>query len=906
MRKPLDLINAPLSGSSLIEASAGTGKTYSLAALFLRFIVEEGLKVEDILVVTFTEAATEELRGRIRSRLREALNLFSGGDSSDEFLTKLVEKCGDNERGRRRLVRALASFDEAPIFTIHSFCGRVLAQSAFECGAPFELEVSGDSASALAEVAGDYWRSAVGALPALVKRRLQERRVGVPELARFAGKWRSRQNLTLIPDGFVKWSPELEEEVSALFKRFGVEWREGRDEAIGLIQESPAINKSSYSKRYLPLWNASVTSYAAGEDPLVAPDSLKRFSNSGLEEKRKGDGPLPTHPLFDLTEELVAALASLECSVNQAVSSFKIGAIKYLRDKLPEWKGEHKLRHFDDLLIELRDALYSDGGDALAGELRKRYRAALIDEFQDTDPVQYEIFSRLFGEGHPLFIIGDPKQAIYSFRGADVYTYMHAAKETARANTLDKNFRSSPKLVGAVNTIFSAHENPFLIEQIKFEPALSGLGDGPSFTVGGVEDAPLKICLITRGDVKLTSKDAARRAMEAVAVEIVNLLGGGDGERSFVDGRDLRAEDIAILSNTHDNARALQKLLLSRGVPAVIYDSESVYASPEARELYLLLRAAEDPSYMNGVRGALATSLIGLDARSLKEVEEGELWEEWLLRMLFYHRLWHERGFVQMARALIDGEGIRAWVLSREGGERTLTNILHLVELLAHAAADEKLSAAGVVKYLGAKLAQGDAAEEHEMRIESDENAVRILTVHKSKGLEYPVVFVPFSYEVMGGGREEEVFCHDSEDSLKGILNIDSQSPEYPLHLEAALAEQQAERVRALYVALTRGSRRTYFFTGPISGSEGSGAASLLTPGVDPSTLSDAEYFSLMNVLSKASEGAIEVREVGPPGGLPAKCMYKTEGAFASSLSARVPRASNRAQWSVESFSSLS
>ncbi|PLX45997.1 MAG: exodeoxyribonuclease V subunit beta [Deltaproteobacteria bacterium] len=905
MRKPLDLLRARLKGSTLIEASAGTGKTYSLAALFLRYIVEEGFKVEEILVVTFTEAATEELRGRIRARLKEALALFAVGESDDEFLKGLLAKCVDHELARRRIVRALASFDEAPIFTIHSFCGRVLAQSAFECGAPFEREVSGDSSSALEEVVGDYWRVTVGNLPVLVKRRLQEKRIGVGELSKFAGKWRARQNMTLIPDGGDPWPESLEGSVKSLFESFSSLWLESRGEVARLIQESPAVNKRSYSRKNLPRWVDLVTSYAAGSDPFSAPEELLRFSNSGLEDKRTGEGALPVHKIFDLAEELVLAIASLERAVNQTLLSFKMGAIKYLREHLPKWKSEHRLRHFDDLILELRDALASDGGEALAVQLRSRYRAALIDEFQDTDPVQYEIFSRIFGAGHPLFIIGDPKQAIYSFRGADVYTYMHAAKETEQANTLDKNYRSSPALVRGVNTLFGAYENPFLVEEIKFEPAIPGLDGDPSFTVDGVEDAPLKVCHILRGDGKLSTADAARRAMEYVTAEILTLLGGVDGEAALADGKPLRAEDIAVLSNTHDNARALQGMLLSRGVPAVIYDSESVFSSSEARELYLLLRAIEEPGYMNGVRGALATSLIGLDARQIKAVEEGEGWEEWLLRVLFYHRLWHERGFIQMSRALIDGEGIRARLLASDGGERRLTNLLHIVELLGHAAVEGKLGAAGVTKHLAAKLAHGGKSEEHEMRIESDANAVRILTVHKSKGLEYPVVFVPFSYEVMGR-RAVEAFCHDPSDSMKGILNIDPDSPEYPEHREAALAEQRAERVRALYVALTRGSRRTYFFCGPIDGSEGSGVATLLTPESDPAQLGDDGYSTIVEGLAEGSSGSIEVRPVGPLGGLPPSCIYQPAGEKAEALRVRIPRANHSARWSVESFSSIS
>ena len=421
MVKPLDLTAMGLSGTHLIEASAGTGKTYTIASLFLRLLLEERMPVEAILVVTYTVPATDELKTRIRDKLRQARDAFALGTSEDPFIAWLMEKAGNRVQALGLLDDALARFDETAISTIHGFCQRMLKELAFETASPFETELVTDQADMVASIADDFFRLRITAQ-------------AVPEFVSFARaskvspEWfmalAGQRNLStgIIPQGAVPGRPEGLEALLAAFRRALVAlaeaWPEARGQVERLLSDPATMNQTSHKAARIPRYLEEVDRcLAMGSATLPLPDCLEKITQEAVGHATKKGAARPEHPVFALCGALQEAGTALSAAMTDELTALKVEFLGYLDKALARRKEKAGVVHFDDLLVRMHQALQSRGGDALAGAVAGRFKAALIDEFQDTDPLQYEIFRRCFA-GSCLFFIGDPKQAVYSFRGA--------------------------------------------------------------------------------------------------------------------------------------------------------------------------------------------------------------------------------------------------------------------------------------------------------------------------------------------------------------------------------------------------------------------------------------------------------------------------------------------------------
>jgi exodeoxyribonuclease V beta subunit len=892
---------------NLVEASAGTGKTYAIAALYCRLVAEEGYSVDRILVVTYTEAATEELRGRIRERLREAHGVFGGKETKDPFLRELLANSKDHVRARSALWSALCSFDESAIHTIHGFCLRALSESAFESGSPFDAELMEDVDSATREVVDDLWRRKIFTAAPLFARYVMENAT-TEQLFSLVGRWGTREGLTVLPAITSTGLPEAEERFKKILAEFGRVWEERREEACRLLG-SGCLKGNIYKPDSIPEWGNEIDRFLRGGGAGKPPDKLEKFSTSSIEKALKKGFETPRDPLFDLCRTFLEAAEELENALKGELLRLKAETLREAKEALKKLKGERNLRHFDDLLTDLRDALRGESRERLVASLRSRYRAALIDEFQDTDPIQYEIFKTVFGEG-PLFLIGDPKQAIYGFRGADVNAYIAAAKEASRSYTLDVNWRSAPDLIEAVNSLFGSAPRPFGHERIPFHPASPAEKEHKLLAFDGELDrAPFKVWFTRRGEEgKPIGKTWGRRACaEAVAGEIVRLLAGAREGRVTVGGAPLQPGDVAVLVRTNKNALIVKDSLTSRGVPSVICTEESVFESREAWELLQILHAVANPADYRSAKGALATDIMGRDGGLIARMEETSLeWFGLVERLYSYREEWRNRSFVAMARNFLSAEKVRRNLLSCPDGERKLTNLLQCVELLEKADAEEKLGVEGVIKYLSAKIADPsrNPSGEHQLRIETDERAVRIITIHKSKGLEYPVVFCPFLWDSSSRRKETEVACRDAGDPLKVILDLGS--PLLEEHREQKRREDFAEEMRLLYVALTRASAGLYLVWGGFSEAHDRAANALFHPSGTTfggkKDLSDEEMLSDLENLSRRSGGRIAVASLPEP----SFEILPRESAAKTGLSLEGFRGAVASEWSVTSFSALS
>lgn len=921
--QPIDLTRVPLSGTQLVEASAGTGKTFTIAALYQRLVLEAGIPLERILVVTFTEAAAAELKGRLRRALVELRQLFAGATPADALQVRLLADGDERELRRVRLEAALRNFDDAAIHTIHGFCQRALADSAFECGGAFEIELVPDQEALLQEVVDDFWRLNCYPASPLFAAYLLSRGQGPEPLAR------ELRRLVNKPDAELRGPApprQLEAQEQALLEQ----WERLRqisadsgDEAVALLC-SGALRANSYAPARVPGWYQELEAYLRQPLPGFRPPAkLGHFCASKIRGAvKKGATGVPEHELFDAAEAFASALEDLTGAFQRAFGRLQQALLEWARAELHRRQLVRRQRGFDDLIGALRQALGATGGVALRNILRQRYRAALIDEFQDTDPAQYEIFRGLFADGStPLFLVGDPKQAIYGFRGADLFAYLRARRDATQHWSLLRNWRSEAGLIGAVNAIFSAVEAPFLLPEMEFEAAVPGPCPPPALLERGHSQSPLRLWLLGADEEAAPSVERAQaRVVAAVAEEVVRLLtAGGEGRARLVApdlDRPLEGGDIAILVRTNRQAQAVAQGLGGRGVACVQLGDDSVFESAEAEQLERVLLALADPGREALVRTALCTPLLGLRAAKLNAAldHEGAGFEPHLERFHELNDRWRERGFMAAFQALLRHYRVQSRLLAWTGGERSLTNVLHLGELLHTAAHRERLGVAELPRWLSDRRARlgtgGDDASA--LRLETDARLVKVVTVHKSKGLEYPVVLCPFLWHAGPRRAETPVVFHDP--ALDHRLVLDFGSERCDAGQGYAALEGRAEELRLLYVALTRAKNRCYLAWGPVSGAERSPLAWLLhqPPESEPKAASElvTSRFKTLGLegvradlarLLQRADGTIEVAEppVAGTGRAPAP------EAAATLAGAATLRRELRQSWRITSFSAL-
>lgn len=805
----LEHLTVPLEGMNLIEASAGTGKTWAIASLYLRMLLEKGLRPEELLVVTYTEAATQELRSRIRDRIREALEVMRGAAPADPFLEGLrnrSSRSGRIDADASRLESALAAFDTAAIFTIHGFCLRALQDHAFESGALYDTTLAADRNPLLREVADDFWRRRFFREKSPLLACALERRFSSDSFMKLLRELHASPWTDVIPSFSEAGIAGIEAACANAGEEVCRIWTEERKAIVDLLMNDKGLSRSveNYHPDRLDALIGQMDAFAEEGDPYAMFAGFDLLTASGIRKGTKPKGSSPEHPLFSACEHLME-------QVGERLTALKAELVAFGRHQLAQRKREVNVRFFDDLLVDLWQALSEEhGGSTLAERLRQKYRAALIDEFQDTDPVQYEIFRKIYaGTEAPLFLIGDPKQAIYSFRGADIFAYLFASSDIGGEGryTLVSNWRSDPLLLQAFNILFDDRRHPFVFREIAYHPLVSGQAGAGREERSQPEGAPLQLCFMDPGTGagNLNSGAAELYAANACAAGVTGLLDSGDGTT---------AGDIAVIVRTHRQARKVQEALGARGVASVMRSEESVFASREAGELRILITAVAEPGSEALVRAALATSFMGLSGNDIDRLNSDEMaWVEHLERFRGYHRLWVEQGFMVMARNLLARESVRQRLLDAPGnqGLRSLTNLLHCLELLHRAAHDGNLGVEGLVSWFSERVASKEPGEEYQIRLESDEPAVRIVTVHVSKGLEYPVVFCPFLY---GGAKSGEGIVRFHDD--RGRLVKDFGSGSIAGHRKLAVREELAENLRLLYVALTRAKRRCFLYTGRV------------------------------------------------------------------------------------------
>jgi exodeoxyribonuclease V beta subunit len=823
----------PLRGSQLIEASAGTGKTFTISALYLRLVLGHGgdlsgfgreLLPPQILVVTFTDAATKELRERIRTRLAEAARFFREetpapdaliAELRDQYLPEQWSGCAN------RLDIAAQWMDEAAVSTIHSWCQRMLREHAFDSGSLFTQTLETDHSDLLGEVLRDYWRMFCYPMQGDALNWVRSNWGGPAALLpRVRGLFASERDNVAGKEPAELIAQCLVERRAALLE-LKMPWRQWADELLALCHQgvaSKSVDGRKMQARYFEPWFEKIKTWAEDEslEQLDIGTGFTRLTPDGMAEAWKGEAP--RHPGLEAMPGLKLSLDGLP-TPDAAVLQH---AAQWVGARFEEEKRRRAEMGFDDMLLRLDAALQAEGGERLASLIREQFPVALIDEFQDTDPVQYRIFESIYRieDNNPesgLFLIGDPKQAIYAFRGADIYTYLRARQATAgRLHTLGTNFRSSHGMVSAVNHVFERAESreagrgAFLFREqngenpVPFLPVASQ-GRKEVLHIEGRAVPALNVWHLS-AEQPLSGAMYRQQLAAACASEITALLNGGQqGHAGFIqDGKDFRGllpADIAILVRDGKEAQAVRAELSARGVRSVyLSDKDSVFAAQEAHDVLTWLKACAEPDVERPLRAALACITLNLSLAELERLNQDELaWEARVMQFRGYRELWRKQGVLPMLRRLLHDFRLPQALIARSDGERVLTNLLHLSELLQQAAAELDGEQA-LIRHLSEHLAlSGQAGEEQILRLESDEQLVKVVTIHKSKGLEYPLVFLPFicSAKPVDGSRLP-LHYHDASGKAQVTLK--------PTAELIALADDErlAEDLRLLYVALTR------------------------------------------------------------------------------------------------------
>ncbi|MFF0818445.1 UvrD-helicase domain-containing protein [Rhodococcus sp. NPDC003318] len=701
-RAAFDLYGELPTGTTVLEASAGTGKTYAIVGLAVRFVAERGIDPQRLLLVTFSRAATKELRERTRERFAAVAAGLADPEASDDELVRFLADTDPDTVAlrRRRLLQALSNFDATTIATTHSFCQRML-----------------DS-------------------------------IGI------AGE---------------------------------------RDPDTELVEEATGLIAEAISDEYL-------SRFGRTPEPSLSPEQARKAARAAI---------------FDSQARLAPEDA------DGTAAGDAVAFASAVREQVRRRKRAAGIRDFDDLPALLHAVLTDpERGDAARSRVRERYSVVLVDEFQDTDPLQWGILRAAFHEHATLILVGDPKQAIYAFRGAEVYAYLDAVTE-ARTLELTTNWRSDKPLLDALAHV---QGGAALGHRDIVVHAVAAAQQEPR--VGGV--APIRLRYLPRAGAGPIGRNGfpfiaplRSRVADDLAADIVRLVGDGATTIGGAAARPVAPGDIAVLVRTNAQITLVHDALDRAGVPAVTVGGLSVFVTPAARDWLWVLQALEQPHRSDRVRLAALTSLLG---RTATELDAGgdELVAEIGGGLRDLGRVFATAGFAAMVERLAAWGTLEARLLGRVGGERLLTDLRHVAQLLGEVAVGQGLGPTALTRWLTDRMREPNVGTvDRSRRLDSDAAAVQIATVHATKGLEYPIVYVPYAWDAAKNPKPDKLLLHDDDHTR--VLDVGGpDGPGYAARKKRHDEEEAGEELRLLYVALTRAKCALVLWWAPSSATSSS------------------------------------------------------------------------------------
>ncbi|SFF95744.1 DNA helicase/exodeoxyribonuclease V, beta subunit [Salegentibacter agarivorans] len=788
-----NVLDIQLKGKNLVEASAGTGKTYSIAILVLRLLLEEKKEISRILMVTFTNKAVGELADRVRKFVKIALKYLEDPKIKVELEIKLIIDRELTITGRAELEQllksALYNMDEAPIQTIDSFAGECLTSYAFETGRPFGQELITDYSEVVETCVQKFWRENIA-------NKNEEEYV---QLKRHI----SLQTLQAL----------VYEAINAKEYIYG---------------ENILKKLHSQENKFRHLWAGKLKKYLKEIDDLdlkgfreakkeKLKDKFKDF-NQFITCIRQKDNKTNNEAVAILFPEEEKLYEDLDLTGNHPVHALYNECIKKSVRKIYDFFKENNLITYKQILDKLHDVL--EENDHLQEILSKRYDAVFIDEFQDTNRTQYEIYDQAFGKNNLIFYIGDPKQSIYGFRGADLHSYTVAAAKVDHFHTMDVSFRSTEKMTKALNIFFKPSDDfdTFHTAQsleskeeklnINYIPVSSGKKDKNAV---GVTDAtgnaiPLRI---------FTEENKDDILYHSVSL-VKNLL----GPDYLLNNKRIKPSDIGILVRNGYEGEDLKHELTVAEVKAITMNDNKIFSAKEAKSVSYLLEAVENPNRGN-INRALLTELTKYSRRELLELDEDSLSE--MFRK--YRKLWFESGVYALLRKFMDEFGVVHFLMKEksEEGLRSLSNLTQIAEVLQQEELHNQVGPTALLKYLNYQISSSNAVgDEYEQRIESDEDAVQIYNIHKAKGLQFPIVIAPY----LDLDDTKEWNFNTFRDPVENVYKFYAKGLAPTIAKDFFVRQNTQENRRLLYVTLTRAEYNCFLF-------RESGADSALKPFVE-------------------------------------------------------------------------
>jgi exodeoxyribonuclease V beta subunit len=828
-----------LEGSNLIEASAGTGKTFSIAVLTLRLILYKDVSIKDVLMVTFTNAAAAEMELRIRDFLHDALSVAEGKQEGvKEEIIELVKNAGEISQTIQRLKMAIQQMDQSSILTIHSFCAKMLSEFAFESGHFFSATAlhPDENTYLQMQVINEFWREDIATLDqdilyvlrnagfsrklflSIIKSAIGGKKVyhGLSEDGRNAEELLQACILALknwiaqdmrIDVGLLK--AEKEAAVAELRSHIEDEWTVLKN----LSGSYKGKGASDVSKKLKPLFDADEKDEIINKLLTNTSQFITHFFPAETYDKVK--------IIFAAEEEIKKAIKEKKSlSASKLSGAYRIIALlatvaaQKVENETNKMKSESGALSFDDMISYLHAALHSDSRDELLSqrlirELRKRYSAVFIDEFQDTDKLQFDIFHRLFQsdelpERPILFYIGDPKQSIYAFRKADLATYFKAGKSVDKVHRMNTNFRSTDRYIKAMNQFFIPRDgfDVFKYPDMHYHPVSS---PAQQLKTGGLifgeqELDPMRIAYYINTDIV---QGAANLIYRMIQDNRFRLDKNGTKDR-------IQPKNIGLLVRDNSEARKMKEALAKLSIPAITIDDAKVLQSKEAKEILYILEAVIQIE-RGKIHRALITRIGGYALKDLSLIDEDAM----LHRFRIYQELWKKDGVYVLLRTIFSDLALisRMYEASSSAfGERLLANAFQIMEMLHKKEVSKKYVPDELIFWL-TKGVQGEnnTGDEYSQRIESDEDTVEITTIHGSKGLEYDIVVAPF-LQLSDSNR------HSTCQFYEGDTYYVAQKKLVEGSVQKTLYQTQAdqENCRLLYVAVTRAKYHCYILTSNI------------------------------------------------------------------------------------------
>ncbi len=851
----LELTHLPLQGCQLIEASAGTGKTYSMVRIYLRLLLERCLSAKQILVMTFTRAAASELRGRIEAELRYALRQWGDEQETDAFYRQLYAQ-HDAQQALPILHQALLELDVAPIHTIHGFCKQVLSRHAFATGVDFDLAMEQDLSELHLQAVQDEYR----------------------HLAYRQQDYLALSSCWPTPEVFYQQFRELLDNEQPVIsndpQQLSQQYLQQKQQVLAHLAQHQdyilevLVDGHRQQAQREQEWQTLLQWLAAEDHSPMPVDAARFLDGRRIPKAHKAELPALLQPLKKLKD----SAASIEDRLRQTHAEWlAVKSIQSIRERCKAAKRVQRIMGFDDLVLLLAQALAKESNGALAAQIRADWPVALVDEFQDTDPAQYRILQSLYLSGEArsnnaaLLLIGDPKQAIYGFRGGDVFAYLKAARSADRRWQMERNWRSAPGMVNACNRLF--HGAPLAA------PSREVFGLGIEYSAVQASDkwppqafhdpnhsqAMQWVHFPLADGEKLHKAEFRQVIADWCAAEIQRLL-----QQARLQGQTIRPRDIAVLVRDRSEAAHIRQSLQSLGLNSVYLSAhEQLFQSREAGELLQALTGILEPHNERLARAALVSPYLGGDAQLLQQMNADEnFWEQQGERLRELRRRWQRQGIMAVGLELLH----QHYRPAPQERERALTNSLHLFEVLQQQASRHHFSPEQSLHWLSRQIMQENTADEYELRLESDDDLIRIQTQHGSKGLEYAIVFIPFasrySSPLKFGNKNKTLLKYHEREQGRLVHQLGWNDQAATLMAE----EAHAESIRLLYVAVTRAIHRCYLCTALFKGHEQSplGLTLGLNEGVELQTrlasmVADEAQDMALNVVTERSIGPAAV-----------------------------------------------